>query len=228
MEFDSYLFILKRLNDHGYAAYFVGGCVRDFFLGNRITDVDIATSASQLSVQQLFSDSDMDLSSSYFGVVTLTKPVICQITTFRTESEYHRHRYPTKISFTEDVSMDAMRRDFTVNALYLDKNMNLYDPYNGLKDLKNCVIRSIGDPLLRINEDALRLLRAIRFSITLGFRLEDNLLNAIIDLSDTLDFLKKNAIELERKKLFTKVLTDNQREVLEYYRKIIPTLSNYF
>ncbi|MDP2813632.1 MAG: hypothetical protein Q8S15_09365 [Erysipelotrichaceae bacterium] len=228
MEFDSYLFILKRLNDHGYTAYFVGGCVRDFFLGNRITDVDIATSAPQLRVQQLFSDSDMDLSSSYFGVVTLTEPVICQITTFRMESEYHCHRYPTKISFTDDVSKDAMRRDFTVNALYMDKNMNLYDPYHGITDLKNGVLRCIGDPLLRINEDALRILRAIRFSVTLGFRLEDNLLNACIDLSDTLNFLKMNAIELERKKLFENVITGNQKEMLEYYRKIIPTLSKFF
>ena len=227
MEFDSYLFILKRLNDHGYAAYFVGGCVRDFFLGNHIKDVDIATSAPQLRVQQLFNDTDMDSSSSHFGVVTLNKPVICQITTFRTESEYHRHRYPTKIIFTEDVSMDAMRRDFTVNALYMDKDMNLYDPYNGLTDLKQAVLRSIGDPKLRINEDALRILRAIRFSIILGFRLEDNLLNACIELSDTLNFLKKNAIVLERKKLFEIDLSEKQREALEYYRKIIPTLSKY-
>jgi tRNA nucleotidyltransferase (CCA-adding enzyme) len=228
MVFDSYLFILKRLNDHGYAAYFVGGCVRDFFLGNRITDVDIATSASQLRVQQLFSDSDIDLSSSYFGVVTLRKPVICQITTFRIESDYHRHRYPKKITFTEEVTLDAMRRDFTVNALYMDKNMDLFDPYDGLTDLKNCVLRCIGEPKLRLNEDALRILRAIRFSITLEFTLEDNLLNACIDLSDTLSFLKKNAIELERTKLFAKVLTDSQNEALEYYRKIIPTLSKYF
>lgn len=228
MVFDSYLFILKRLNDHGYAAYFVGGCVRDFFLGYRITDVDIATSAPQLRVQQLFSDSDIDLGSSYFGVVTLKKPVICQITTFRMESDYHRHRYPTKISFTEDVMMDAVRRDFTVNALYMDKDMNLFDPYNGLKDLEQAVLRCIGDPMLRLNEDALRILRAIRFSITLGFRLEDHLLNACIELSDTLNFLNKNSIALECKKLFANVLTDSQKEALEYYRKIIPTLSKYF
>lgn len=228
MEFDSYLFVLKRLNDHGYAAYFVGGCVRDFLLGHKIKDVDIATSAPQLRVQQLFGDSDIDLKASYFGVVTLIRPVVCQIATFRVESEYHRHRYPKKMSFTEDVHLDAIRRDFTINALYMDKDMKLYDPYNGIADLKNCVLRCIGDPMLRINEDALRILRAIRFSITLGFTIEETLLKACIDLSDTLEYLKKDTIQLEREKLFASIMTDNQKEALEHYKKIIPTLSKYF
>lgn len=228
MEFDSYLFILKRLNDHGYAAYFVGGCVRDFLLGHKIKDVDIATSAPQLRVQQLFGDLDIDLKGNYFGVVTLIRPVVCQITTFRVESEYQRHRYPKNMSFTDDVSLDAIRRDFTINALYMDTDMKLYDPYNGVGDLKNRIVRCIGDPMVRINEDALRILRAVRFSITLGFSLEDNLLNACIDLSETLEYLKKDTLKLEREKLFTNVLTDTQKEALEHYKKIIPTLSKYF
>jgi tRNA nucleotidyltransferase (CCA-adding enzyme) len=228
MEFEPYRFILKRLNDHGHSAYFVGGCVRDFFLNKRITDVDIATSAPQRVVAQLFIDHDIDLSAASFGVVTLNKPVICQIATYRTESNYQNHRYPGEITFVDDVSLDAYRRDFTVNALYLDKEMTLFDPFNGKDDLQKRILRSIGDPSKRINEDALRILRAVRFCVTLEFEMETELMNACIDCSKTLIYLKENAIELERSKLFKNDLTNMQTEKLEYYRKIIMGLKNYF
>jgi tRNA nucleotidyltransferase (CCA-adding enzyme) len=227
MGFAPYLFILKRLNDHGYSAYFVGGCVRDFFLNKEIGDVDIATSAPQKHVEQLFNHLDIDCSASYFGVVTLNKPVICQIATFRTEKDYHKHRYPKDVAFVDDVSLDAQRRDFTINALYLDKDTNLYDPFNGKKDLENRLIRCIGDPFVRLNEDALRILRAVRFSVTLEFAMESELLKAAIALADTLIFLKEDTIELERRKLRLSTLNKNQKELLEFYRTMIPTLNNY-
>lgn len=227
MDFEPYLFILNRLNDHGYTAYFVGGCVRDFFLNRKLVDVDIATSAPQKLVEQLFSDCDRDLSALYFGVVTVNKPVTCQITTYRVENEYHNHRYPRNISYVEEVSLDALRRDFTVNALYLDKNMNLYDPFNGFKDLENRILRCIGDPMLRLNEDALRILRAIRFSVTLEFIMEAELLKACIELASTLSYLKSNTIELERLKLINNITNQNQMEKLEYYRSIVPSLNKY-
>ena len=228
MLFDSYQFILKRLNDHGYSAYFVGGCVRDFFLNKPLSDIDIATSAPQKRVEQLFKDLDMDLSASFFGVVTLISPVKCQITTFRSESDYYNHRYPRKITFVEDVSLDAYRRDFTVNALYLDKDMNLYDPFHGVDDLNKKILRSIGDPSVRLNEDALRILRAIRFSVTLEFTMEPLLLKSCIERSPTLIYLKEDTIELERSKLKSSNLNKNQKEKLESYRNMIPSLSKYF
>lgn len=226
--FEPYLFVLKRLNDHGYSAYFVGGCVRDFFLHKQLKDIDIATSASQKRVEQLFKELDMDLSASYFGVVTLNKPVRCQIATYRSESNYHNHRYPRNITFVEDVSLDAYRRDFTVNALYLDKDMSLFDPFNGKDDLDNKVLRCIGHPDERLNEDALRILRAIRFCVTLGFSMEPELLKACIEHSATLMYLKEETVELERRKLIGKKLNKSQKEKLEYFRSIIPSLDKYF
>lgn len=228
MYFEPYRFILKRLNDHGYSAYFVGGCVRDFFLKRMISDVDIATSAPQTHVKQLFEHLDIDLSAAYFGVVTLNKPVKCQITTFRTETEYHNHRYPRNIKFVDDVALDAARRDFTVNALYLDKDNNLFDPFNGLSDLNLKILRCVGEPMIRLNEDALRILRAIRFSVILGFTMEPQLLNSCIECSSTLIYLKEDTIELERRKLFATELSKYQKEKLTYYKNIIPSLDKYF
>ena len=228
MELESYLFVLKRLSDHGYSAYFVGGCVRDFFLNRKITDIDIATSAPQKLVEELFNNHDIDLSAKYFGVITLNTPVTCQITTFRMESDYHNHRYPHKIKFVDDVSLDALRRDFTVNALYLDKDLNPYDPFTGIKDLENKILRCVGNPALRLNEDALRILRAIRFSVTLEFSIEAELLKACIDLASTLSYLKRDTIELERIKLFDNIINQNQLDKLEYYKSIIPSLNKYF
>lgn len=228
MEFEPYLAILKRLNDHGHTAYFVGGCVRDFYLNRKIIDVDIATSAPQLVVEQLFSDHDIDSSAAYFGVVTLKKPVQCQIATFRVESDYYNHRYPRKIEFVDDVLLDAYRRDFTVNALYLSKEMTLIDPFNGKDDIDKRVLRCIGDPHQRLNEDALRILRAIRFSVVLDFEIEHQLLSACIDLSNTLVYLKENSIELERRKLYERSLSKTQKSKLEKYKVLIKNLSNYF
>jgi tRNA nucleotidyltransferase (CCA-adding enzyme) len=228
MGFEPYLTILKRLNDHGHTAYFVGGCVRDFYLNRKIIDVDIATSAPQLVVEQLFSDHDIDSSATYFGVVTLNKPVHCQIATFRVESDYFNHRYPRKIEFVDDVLLDAYRRDFTVNALYLSKEMMLIDPFNGKEDIDKRVLRCIGDPYQKLNEDALRILRAIRFSIVLDFEIEPQLLSACIDLSSTLVYLKENSIELERRKLYERSLSKTQISKLEKYKVLITNLSNYF
>ncbi|PKM86718.1 MAG: hypothetical protein CVU85_07305 [Firmicutes bacterium HGW-Firmicutes-10] len=228
MEFEPYRFILKRLNDHGHSAFFVGGCVRDFFLNKKITDVDIATSAPHNVVAQLFVDHDIDLNASSFGVITLNKPVICQMATYRTESNYQNHRYPREITFVSDVSLDAYRRDFTVNALYLDKEMNLFDPFGGIEDLKQRILRCIGDPNKRLNEDALRILRAVRFSVTLDFKMEAELLKACIDCGNTLVYLKESVIELERNKLFKSILTKSQIKMLEHYKNIIPNLKNYF
>jgi tRNA nucleotidyltransferase (CCA-adding enzyme) len=228
MEFEPYLTILKRLNDHGHTAYFVGGCVRDFYLKRKIIDVDIATSAPQKLVERLFYDLDMDLSAEYFGVVTLKKPVKCQIATYRVESDYFNHRYPRKIEFVDDVNLDAHRRDFTVNALYLSMDMTLIDPLNGKYDLDKRILRCIGNPFERLNEDALRILRAIRFSVVLDFEIEPQLLSACIDLSSTLVYLKENSIELERRKIYKRNLSKVQINKLEHYKELIPNLCNYF
>ncbi len=228
MQLQPYLFVLKRLNDHGHSAYFVGGCVRDFLMNRLIKDVDIATSAPAKLCEQIFYDCDIDSSAMYFGVVTLNKPVICQITTYRSEGDYKSHRYPKDIRFVNDVTLDAARRDFTINAIYLDKDGKYFDPYSGKADIDNRIIRCIGDPQLRLNEDALRILRAIRFSILLEFELEENLLNACILLSDTLVYLKEDTVYLEHLKLFEVKLNSSQIVLLSRYRNLIPTLSKYF
>lgn len=228
MQLQPYLFILQRLNDHGHSAYFVGGCVRDFLMNRQIKDVDIATSAPAKLCEQIFCDCDIDSSAMYFGVISLDKPVKCQIATYRSEGDYKNHRYPRDIRFVNDVTLDATRRDFTINAIYLDKDGKYFDPYSGKSDIERKIIRSIGNPQVRLDEDALRILRAVRFSVLLEFELEENLLNACIMLSDTLIYLKEDTVYLERLKLFEIKLNSKQKALLDHYRNLIPTLSKYF
>ncbi len=228
MDLQSYSFILKRLNDHGHSAYFVGGCVRDFLMNRKITDVDIATSAPQKLVEQIFFDCSIDSAASYFGVVTFNRPVICQIATYRTEKDYKNHRYPRDIKFVNDVVLDATRRDFTVNAIYMDIYQQLFDPYGGKHDIERRIIRCIGDPNIRIFEDALRILRTIRFSVLLDFDIDPSLLDACILYSQTLIFLNEDTVQLERWKLFKANLNKKQLNRLDTYRKIIPSLEKYF
>jgi len=173
---------IQKLNEAGQIAYIVGGSVRDFLLNRESKDHDIATSAGPEELCRLFPDA-VTVGKS-FGVLKIPirdehGPQFFEIATFRKDLEYKDFRHPTKVLFT-GVIEDALRRDFTVNALYYDpKTSRILDPVEGSEDIKNKVIRAIGDPSARFKEDALRLLRAVRFTTNLGFSLEAKTAEAI-------------------------------------------------
>lgn len=169
--------VLTTLEASGYQAYVVGGAVRDLLAGNEVTDWDFTTNAEPKEIQKLFPDSFYD---NAFGTVGVKFPgMVVEITTFRSESGYSDRRRPDKVSWGKNLKEDLERRDFTINALALDKNLKIIDPFTGQKDLANKLIRAVGDPNLRFNEDALRMMRAIRIASQLGFLIEAETLTAI-------------------------------------------------
>lgn len=170
--------ILRTLEDHGYSAYFVGGYVRDFLLKIPSTDIDVATSATPDQVMALFPETRE--TGLRFGTVTVLHGGFSyEVTTFRTDGAYKDSRHPEGVRYSETLEEDLVRRDFTVNALAMDARGTVFDPCGGKEDLKNGILRAIGDPDRRFAEDALRILRAFRFVAKLGFVIEPATLQSI-------------------------------------------------
>lgn len=201
---------LEILKSAGFEAYAVGGCVRDMMLSKVPDDYDITTNALPEETAALFSHTV--LSGIKHGTVTViidSKPI--EITTYRSDGSYSNHRSPDKVSFINDIGGDLARRDFTVNAMAFDGENKIIDLFGGKEDLKNGIIRAVGNPYERFKEDALRILRALRFSAKLGFSIEENTLNAIIKEA----FLLK---EISRERIFaeiSKILTSENPQILQ-------------
>lgn len=194
---EKYHKILKILKDNAYQAYFVGGCVRDYLLGRAVYDVDIATDATPNELSALFfSWPKLDYTLKY-GVLTIKGRYHCQISTFRQENSYTDNRHPDKIKFVKQAKIDAKRRDFTINALYMNENYKIYDYFDSIKDLYDKVIRMIGEPAIRISEDPLRIIRALRFADALGFTVDEKLEKAIRENLTDINKLKKEKIKEE-------------------------------
>src|SRR5690606_2366392 len=171
--------IASTLRSHGHIAYFAGGCVRDALLGHPPTDYDIATDATPDRVQSLFDRTAAV--GAHFGVVLVKRRgVTVEVATFRSEGPYSDQRRPDSVTFSDPES-DARRRDFTINALFLDPlaGDKVIDFVGGRQDLKAGVVRAVGDPEARLAEDHLRALRAVRFTARLGFRLDQATAKAI-------------------------------------------------
>lgn len=193
--------VLKILKDAGYEAFFVGGFVRDYLLKLETNDIDITTNALPEQIEALFDK--VFLVGKAFGTVTVLKDGFSyEVTTYRKESEYDNHRHPSTISFSNTLSEDLSRRDFTINQLTMDEDLKIYDHYNGLTDLKNKIIRTINAPFERFEEDALRLLRAFRFVSKLGFNIEPNTLQAIQAKAGLIKKVSIERIQNECFKLF--------------------------
>lgn len=158
---------------HGYSLYMVGGTARDFLLKHPIRDIDLATDATPDEMKAFV---DGDYRFARFGCVKFKN---MDITTFRKEQGYSDFRHPTLVKFTRNIKEDYVRRDFTINALYIDQNLKVYDFCQGLDDLKHKVIRTVGDPNVRFQEDPLRIVRAERFKCTLGFTIDHLTLKAM-------------------------------------------------
>lgn len=192
--------ILFRLRARGFLAYLVGGCVRDMLLGTRPQDWDICTSALPEEILSVFPSSrPTGLQHGTVTVAVGSRAV--EVTTFRAEGRYSDHRRPDSVSFVGDLTTDLSRRDFTLNAIALLPDGLIIDPFGGLDDLRAKRIRCVGDPELRFEEDALRMLRALRFSARLGFEIERGTLAAIEKKSPLASFLAAERVRGELEKI---------------------------
>jgi len=191
--------VLSRLNSKGFEAYIVGGSVRDAAMDRPSYDWDIATSATPVEVVKLFEKTV--LTGEKFGTVTVVlNECIIEVTTFRTDGEYVDARHPEKVEFVTDINEDLGRRDFTINAMAMSLDGEIVDPYGGMDDIKERIIRCVGDPQKRFSEDALRMLRAFRFSAQLGFKIEKNTLSAIKNGAENSKNISAERIHVELEK----------------------------
>ena len=192
--------VLQTLKNAGHEAVCVGGSVRDLVLGKEISDVDIATSATPEEVKSLFAHT-VDVGIEHGTVLVLHHHESYEVTTFRTEGTYQDFRHPDSVTFVRSLEEDLMRRDFTINALALNDQEEIVDYFNGIEDLQQKIIRCVGNPLERFNEDALRMMRAVRFSGQLGFKIEEATFDAIRVLKENLERVAVERMKVEFEKM---------------------------
>ena len=201
-EFNKALPVLNKIVEAGFEAYFVGGSVRDRVLGLTVNDVDIATSAMPNQIKEIFKLT-IDIGIEHGTVMVLENGESYEITTFRTESTYKDFRHPDSVTFVRSLTEDLMRRDFTMNAIAMDIKGNLIDPFGGLNDIDKRIIRAVGKPEERFQEDALRMMRAVRFAAQLDFEIEGNTLLSIHQNAQLLTNIAIERIQVEFEKLLT-------------------------
>jgi tRNA nucleotidyltransferase (CCA-adding enzyme) len=191
--------IIDKLSENGYEAYVVGGCVRDSLIGKTPNDWDITTSALPQQVKKIFTKTiDTGLKHGTVTILVDREPI--EVTTYRIDGEYEDNRRPRTVEFTRNLIEDLKRRDFTINAMAYNDKDGLIDAFNGLEDLKKKVIKCVGKPCERFNEDALRMLRAIRFSAQLGYNIDDETNNAIKECSALIQNVSMERIQIELSK----------------------------
>lgn len=193
-------YIIKTLQDAGFEAYAVGGCVRDSMLGRAPQDWDITTSARPEQVKALFPRT-IDTGLAHGTVTVMLQGEGFEVTTYRIDGKYEDSRHPSQVTFTPDLKEDLRRRDLTINAMAYNDTEGLVDLFGGMKDLREGVVRCVGDARERFREDALRILRAIRFSAQLGFSIEEETLAAVEELAPTLSRISAERIQAELVKL---------------------------
>lgn len=205
-EYQKAIPVLNKLEQAGFEAYFVGGSVRDILLNQPIHDVDIATSAFPEEIKQLFPKT-IDIGIEHGTVLVLAEEEQYEITTFRTESTYQDYRRPDHVEFVRSLEEDLKRRDFTINAFALKEDGQIIDLFDGLADLENQILRAVGDPQERFHEDALRMMRGIRFVSQIGFTLEQETAAAIQANHSLLGKISVERINME----FIKMLLGKER-----------------
>ena len=217
--------ILERLNEKGFEAYAVGGCVRDSLLGRQPEDWDITTSARPEQVKALFRRT-IDTGILHGTVTVMMDGAGYEVTTYRIDGEYADGRHPKQVVFTPDLLEDLKRRDFTIKAMAYSHKTGIVDAFGGAGDLKGRLIRCVGNPLERFEEDALRLLRAIRFSAQLGFSIEEETCDAIIRIAPNLLKVSRERIQAELTKLLQSGCPEKIKTV--YEMGISPYISQAF
>lgn len=188
--------IIHTLQEHGYEAYAVGGCVRDSILGRIPDDWDITTSATPLETKSLFPKT-FDTGIEHGTITVLIDRDAFEVTTYRVDGEYEDSRHPKEVMFTRSLKEDLLRRDFTINAMAYNDEEGLIDIFGGISDLENKTIRCVGTAKERFGEDALRILRAVRFAAQLGFEIEKETREGITELAPTLANISAERIQVE-------------------------------
>ncbi len=188
--------IIHTLQEHGFEAYAVGGCVRDSILGRIPDDWDITTSATPMETKALFSRT-FDTGIEHGTITVLIDKDAFEVTTYRVDGKYEDSRHPSEVTFTRCLREDLLRRDFTINAMAYNDKEGLVDIFGGMEDLENKIIRCVGNAKARFGEDALRILRAVRFAAQLGFEIEKETKKGIMELAPTLANISAERIQVE-------------------------------
>ena len=207
-------YIINTLQRAGYEAYAVGGCVRDTILNREPDDWDITTSAKPMEIKRLFPVT-IDTGIQHGTVTVLKNHVGYEVTTYRIDGEYADNRHPKEVIFTANLKEDLLRRDFTINAMAYNHEKGIIDEYGGLDDIRDGIIRCVGNPYDRFSEDALRIMRAVRFSAQLGYKIEEETSKAIVKLSPNLASISAERINTELTKL---LLSPNPDYLRDAYR----------
>ena len=220
-------FVLDRLTRAGYPAYVVGGCVRDALLGIAPKDWDVCTAATPEEMQRVFAGCHVVETGLKHGTLTVVVDhVPYEVTTFRVDGDYTDHRHPDQVRFVADVREDLARRDFTVNAMAYHPDTGLVDAFHGREDLAAGVIRCVGDPGKRFGEDALRILRALRFASVYGFAMEEQTARAVHSLKTTLHGVAAERIRVELGKLLCgRGAEAILRDCADVIMEVLPALS---
>ncbi len=194
--------LLKKITEHSYDAYIVGGFVRDYILGIKSNDIDINTNATPKQIREIFEDSCLP-SEDYGSVTVIYKGIRFEITTFRKEITYINNRKPVEIEYINNLYEDLIRRDFTINTLCMDSKGKIIDMLDGRKDIDNGIVNTVGDATSKFSEDALRILRAVRFATILNFKLSDEVVEGIKKTKELLHNLSYFRKKEELDKIFT-------------------------
>ncbi|WP_436965724.1 CCA tRNA nucleotidyltransferase [Staphylococcus shinii] len=192
--------ILENLQSHSFQAYYVGGSVRDYIMNKSIHDIDITTSATPDEIESIF-EKTIPIGREHGTINVVYQGEQYEVTTFRAEGEYIDHRRPNEVYFVRNLFEDVKRRDFTMNAIAMDMHYQIHDYFNGQQDIADKVIRTVGDPSERFNEDALRIIRGLRFQSQLGFQLDTDTFNAMVQHISDISHLSIERIVVELKKL---------------------------
>ena len=206
--------ILDVIHEAGFEAYIVGGCVRDALLSREPKDWDITTNAMPEDIKKLFRRT-VDTGIQHGTVTVMMGKEGYEVTTYRIDGKYEDSRHPSEVTFTKNLTEDMKRRDFTINAMAYNEEEGLVDRFGGVQDLENRVIRCVGNPTERLTEDALRIMRAVRFSAQLDYTIEDKTRQAIRELAPTLEKISAERIQVELVKLLTSPHPDRIRDAYE-------------
>lgn len=210
--------LIGILNKNNFEAFVVGGCVRDSLLNTEPHDWDICTNATPDEIMRCFSDYTIFDAGKKHGTISVVKnKSVYEITTYRIDGEYTDNRHPDSVVFTKNIELDLSRRDFTVNAMAYNEKVGLVDPFNGRADLENRIIRCVGEPDKRFNEDALRIIRALRFSSTYGFTIEQTTADSIIGNAELLKNIAVERIAVELNRL---LCGKNVEAILENFKAV--------
>lgn len=215
------IYIMEKFEEKGFEAFVVGGCVRDYILLNSAKDWDITTNALPEEVKEIFGHT-VDTGIKHGTITVILNKKGYEVTTYRIDGKYIDNRHPEEVTFTLEISDDLSRRDFTMNAIAYNKSNGFIDPFNGQNDIKFKIIKGVGNPDKRFKEDALRMMRAVRFSAQLGFKIEENTMKAI---KSNASLIKNISVERIREE-FLKLIKSEYIENLDLLANT--GLINYF